>query len=570
MLERPIAIGIHEAAPGTRAAAANEGELAELHAAVSPLVDGEWYKAKYPHDGESAYLHFMTVGVAADANPNPYFDTRWYRETYPHYREHTDNPLVHYVLRGWLEGAQPSPRFDAVRYLTDYPDVRAEQFEPLTHFLSHGRFERRRVYALDGAKPGAPTQPAIVPPATAKPTLTAPAAAELEDCLNALLRDLTTRCAATGPVSAIFALPIFGRGGSEKVALSFADVFLRSAPGKSALLLVTDFNVADETISPPEGVHILKLDDYARGLDHRARQDLLFRLLQAIRPYLFHIINSDLAWSLLRDRGERVKAHTRVFGSIFCVQRDYDTGEPIGYAATYLPTAQTYCEAILTDNARFAEEGPRLFGEAGPAHIVPVLNPLSWPGDPPIRAARPKRAVTMRRPPTVLWAGRMDRQKRFELLCAVAERMPTFQFDVFGGSVTDGDVKARPLPNVRVRGGFRRSADVLAADEYVAYMHTTHEEGLPNILLEVGSHGLPVVAPDIGGISELIGEDTGYLVSARAEPREYERALRAIVADPAKARLRAERLRALIETNHSWSAFRQAVSALPHYLRRGR
>ena len=177
MLERPIAIGIHEAAPGTRAAAANEGELAELHAAVSPLVDGEWYKAKYPHDGESAYLHFMTVGVAADANPNPYFDTRWYRETYPHYREHTDNPLVHYVLRGWLEGAQPSPRFDAVRYLTDYPDVRAEQFEPLTHFLSHGRFERRRVYALDGAKPGAPTQPAIVPPATAKPTLTAPAAA---------------------------------------------------------------------------------------------------------------------------------------------------------------------------------------------------------------------------------------------------------------------------------------------------------------------------------------------------------------------------------------------------------
>ena len=81
---------------------------------------------------------------------------------------------------------------------------------------------------------------------------------------------------------------------------------------------------------------------------------------------------------------------------------------------------------------------------------------------------------------------------------------------------------------------------------------------------------MPVVAPDIGGISELIGEDTGYLVSARAEPREYERALRAIVADPAKARLRAERLRALIETNHSWSAFRQAVSALPHYLRRGR
>lgn len=53
------------------------------------------------------------------------------------------------------------------------------------------------------------------------------------------------------------------------------------------------------------------------------------------------------------------------------------------------------------------------------------------------------------------------------------------------------------------------------------YLNTSVHEGIPMSILEAMAHSLPVVAPDVGGIGEVIdnGED-GYLIDTR-DPRAF-------------------------------------------------
>ena len=52
-------------------------------------------------------------------------------------------------------------------------------------------------------------------------------------------------------------------------------------------------------------------------------------------------------------------------------------------------------------------------------------------------------------------------------------------------------------------------------DSYDAFLYTSAFDGLPNVLLEALSAGLPVIAPDVGGIGEaVVNEVTGRLIEA--------------------------------------------------------
>jgi teichuronic acid biosynthesis glycosyltransferase TuaC len=75
----------------------------------------------------------------------------------------------------------------------------------------------------------------------------------------------------------------------------------------------------------------------------------------------------------------------------------------------------------------------------------------------------------------------------------------------------------------------------------------SHAEGLPTVVVEAGSLGLPVIATAVGGLPELLADGRGLLLEA-PEPTVVASALRALAADPDVAAAMAARLLAHVRT----------------------
>jgi teichuronic acid biosynthesis glycosyltransferase TuaC len=93
-------------------------------------------------------------------------------------------------------------------------------------------------------------------------------------------------------------------------------------------------------------------------------------------------------------------------------------------------------------------------------------------------------------------------------------------------------------------------------DEVIRYMSAadvivlpSYREGLPTVLVEAGSIGLPVIATAVGGIPELLGRDRGALIPSPSAPA-IRTALEAFVADRNGAEAAARRLREHVVANY--------------------
>ena len=86
-----------------------------------------------------------------------------------------------------------------------------------------------------------------------------------------------------------------------------------------------------------------------------------------------------------------------------------------------------------------------------------------------------------------------------------------------------------------------RKADLFALACRIA--RDGDRDGLPNVLAEAQSQGLPCVATRVSAIPELIRDDTGLLVS-EADTVAFAGALQALITDPARRRALGDALRA--------------------------
>jgi len=383
---------------------------------------------------------------------------------------------------------------------------------------------------------------------------------EFENIWPDLLASIRLQIGASWPISHVITLPFFGIGGAQKSALETARAIVQQT-GQGVILLGVDKTLGAFPPSKP-GIAIVDLCTLSSQSTTGHRQELILALLKHFGIARVHNVNSEVVWDLYLRSSDRILPFATLFASIFAYQFDEEGREITGYAQKFLQPGLDVCDTIFTDNQRFIEMATeRLEGTGSPFHKLHcAYNPVPTP---------PSQSVTSHKGGFV-WAGRLDKDKRFGLLLDIATARPDLKFHVFGSKVVS-DVQNDPMtnapPNVIYEGPF--SPETLSGFSiYDALLFTSNWEGLPNLLLEAGSAGVPIIAPLVGGVGELITYKTGFPLPEGATTENYIDAIELVLSAPSQAEKKSHALKTLIGRRHSYSTFTDSLAAAPGYLGR--
>jgi glycosyltransferase involved in cell wall biosynthesis len=132
--------------------------------------------------------------------------------------------------------------------------------------------------------------------------------------------------------------------------------------------------------------------------------------------------------------------------------------------------------------------------------------------------------------PLVGWIARVTGVKNPMRALEVANAMPDTRFVLAGGGDLLERVKASAPANVSVIG-WAEAADLFGAADII--LSTSENEGMPVALIEAQLAGKPVVATDVGSVSEVIlNHETGIVTNKNAG--SIASALESLVIDKAK------------------------------------
>lgn len=353
-----------------------------------------------------------------------------------------------------------------------------------------------------------------------------------------------------GSFSHVLLVPWLKQGGADRGILYHARAIAETAPGARILVIATEPADSPWADRLPASAHYVGFGRIAGHLDFDRQVAVLVRLMVQLQSPNIHLVNSRVGWEMVRQYGLPLRQHSRLYASLFCDEYNADM-VPVGYARDYLRDCYKEFVTIFCDNSQYPQVWSRELGV--PLNAFTVL-PFPYDGD---LDAVPDAAITREPAGRVLWAGRLDHQKRPDILYKIAVRMPDVMFDVYGTAVMSSQATPvlealEQLPNVQLHGEFLRLEQVVRQDQF-AYLHTTAWEGTPTILFDVAAAGLAICAPAVGGIVDFLCESD--LIQDLEDVDAFVRRLELLrVSSEARDGL-VQRQRASLQSQRRWSSF---------------
>lgn len=364
--------------------------------------------------------------------------------------------------------------------------------------------------------------------------------------------------------SHVFLVPWLLRGGADLVALNYINALAQQALAGDIVVIATVDACSPWSEKLPASVRFIPFGSSYSHLSHDEQEKLLVRLLLQKAPKVIHNINSDLGYRLFVKYGKALSSISNLYASSFCIDLGPE-GNMTGYPVWYLPACFDVLKSIFSDNRKHLELLHTLYAlskEKMQIHYQPMQS---------VNATRKKTVRATSGRLEILWAGRLDRQKRPDLLIELARKsvhLP-FHFHVYGSPVMDMkkyNYSFSRNRNITYHGHFDGLFSIPARD-YDVFLYTSQWDGLPNILLEAISLGYPVIASNVGGVSELIIDgDTGFLVEPYDDTDRFVHCLRRIFDDRSISDTMVKNAQALVSERHSWEAFQESLTKIPGYI----
>jgi len=505
------------------------------------------------------------------------FDKKYYLNQYEDVKQHAKNALYHYIKNGWREGRNPSALFDTNLYLTHNPDVKRKGINPLVHYIRYGKKEGRFAYP-DNSIPnkcyttnqniipswiieemkniGREIDPSIYPNNNrlsqylyySYPVHTKP---------GEIYQKIVDQCKYQH-YTHCFALPWLKRGGADFVALQHIE-FATKQPNSKVLVVLTEPEDSPWVSRVPNSVDIIDLSKYIWELPNEDFLKVITRLLLQVQIDVLHIINSKYFWDAVKFYGLAIRNKTKIFASLYCDDFDLD-GQPVGFARDYLPSCYMHLNTVFTDNTYFSELLHNIYGFKKSLFKVlysPVNNVKMHQQNPSNNKS-------------ILWAGRLDRQKRPDLLLNIAKKIPEATFYIYGEPLLESQKEIIEelisLKNVKMKGAFN-GVETLPFDTHTLFLYTSQWDGIPTIIISAALSGIPIVASSVGGIEEVIKNDRGFLINDIEDIDAYVKSIKTIFNEQEKALIKAQNAQKYVKNNHTQLSFFHHLENTPYYIK---
>lgn len=529
-------------------------------------------------DGEIALQHFLREGFDKRIVPTPHFDERYYYAKYHDIDRVKMWAFEHFIRWGVFEGrrAVSGPPLPVVaqwsssltetevrlnnwkRFLASCGTERGpgQAFQETTHYF-------QLIQDMLGSATFAETmwranliEPALGDASEIDEVLVPP----LHDGRNLArraLRELFKR----DHYDTIVCVPWIRTGGADLVACQVCEAVRRARPDESVLLLRTDHPNFEQPEWIPADIDVVDASKIFRALSRIDAQMLLYGAFMGLTPSRVINVNSRLCWETMVRFGTRLAGSIDLYSYLFCWDQT-SNGHRTGYPSEFFPETANILRATFTDTFFLKSELTKIYNlpESISRRIVPLLSPARRIIEGLTVAEESVTRAAQRTRQRILWAGRLDRQKRFDLVQDIARRMPNVDFLCWGGAALDAPPDhSRSPENLILKGSFS-FYDELPLKDADLWLFTSEWEGMPTILIEVAHRGVCVVASSVGGVPELIDDETGWPVKDFGNVDAYIDTVRAALADPRERISRAQRLRERARSRHSMPAYVQQLS----------
>lgn len=365
------------------------------------------------------------------------------------------------------------------------------------------------------------------------------------------------------PFSDVVLLPWLRPGGGEKYILQILQQLnFSGAVGRMLVLTGEPANKHEWVHLLPKGSVFIDLFNAFPTLDDAARDAMTVRALLAVsgQGSRLHIKASIFAHRLLDAYGAALATQLQLIYYRFCDDAYFWRSNRLSgpWAVSFLRRQLPNIDLLISDCRAIVERDLCQFGPLAEKYRViyaqcALSNPLYSQRSPSRR---------------VLWASRVSPQKRPELLKSIATALrheyPDIVIHAYG-QMDEFYSQQAPfaVPGIEYHGGFDGIGS-LPVERFDCFIYTSAFDGLPNIVLEALAAGLPVIAPNVGGIAEAVrNHETGFLVQDLVDDEAlvaaYVEAVRRIYADWDGAHAIAERGRQLILERHGDAAFKRGL-----------
>lgn len=345
------------------------------------------------------------------------------------------------------------------------------------------------------------------------------------------------------------------KGGGDKVVLNYVNTLRELRPDWTIALLITEPFVNNWKDRVPNDVAYIDFGNAASNVRQDLKHLLLARITVQSKTRRFMLAMTPFGFEMVEKYPNVFSRDKYQIDSVaFCSDVD-SYGRTWGIHFFGIPETFESLHGIYTDNQKVIDETlglEPLMRDRFTVHYQPVHYKLLSP------KVHKKKGESL----NILWASRIAKQKRPDIVTSIARAIENtdHHIDMYG-NLEDGfsEHDLSGISSLSYCGGFD-GFDTLPLDDYDALLYTSSFDGVPNILLEATAMGLPIIAPNVGGVSEFIKDHkTGLLIDNIEDVAQFSKAISFLSMNPDKARKMVQAAQKLLKSQHSYNNFSSAV-----------